>query len=261
MRWRDAFHHAMHVWRDGRIDLTEADRLVAGGAPGPGRPGLGALLAAVTAAPSAEELSGELAAVAGFAGVRRAGAPIGAAEERRRVRVRLSVGMAAMRVAVAVAVLTVGGTAAAAETGNLPRGLQRQAHDLFSPWGVPAPPSPTDRDGAGVSGPPTSPSARPAPGTAGPSEAATELGLCQAWDASRADPHNKTMTGEALHALAVAAGTDSAIPAFCAGLLYDNGKPGLQADPGHGKDRPVPTPSHPGGPGKAPPHPTPSPHR
>jgi hypothetical protein len=264
MSWRDALYHAMRVWRAGRIDLPEADRLAAGGAPGPGHPGLGALLAAVTAAPSARELAGERTAVAAFIGAPRTGVPIGTAKGTRRVRVPLPTWAAAVKVAVAVAILTIGGTAAAAETGNLPDSLQRHAHDVFSPLGVPppsrsAPASGTDGGGVGGAGRVTTPSARPTPSPVGPSGPAM-LGLCQAWDAARADPHGKAMTAEALHALVVAAGSDAAIPDFCAGVLEDNGKPSPQATRGRATDRPVPTPSHPGGPGNAPAHPTPGPH-
>lgn len=264
MRWRDAIQHAMRVWRAGQIGLTEADRLAAGGASGSGQPELGALLAALTAAPSGRELSGERAAVAAFAAARRAAAPIATAKGRHRVRVPLPVRAAVVKVAAAVAVLTVGGAAAAAESGNLPHSLQRHAHQLFSPLGVPAP-SPSarqsgpDRGGAGGSGRPTASSTPPTPGTVQPSGSAV-LGLCEAWDAAQADPRGKAMTAEALRVLAVAAGSDSAIPAFCVGLLQENGKPSPQATPGRGRDGAVPAPSHPDGPGNAPPRPTPSPH-
>lgn len=265
MRWWDALHHAMCVWRAGRIDLTEADRLAAGGAPGPGQPGLGALLAAVTAPPSARELSGKQAAMEAFVAARRAGTPTRAALGTHRVRVPLRAGRAAVRIAVAVAVLTVGGTAAAAETGRLPAGLQQRAHDLFSPLGVPAPstptpPSGTDHGGAGGSGWPTAPSVPPTPRPAVPSGPAV-LGLCQAWDAAQADPHGKAMTRQALRALAVAAGGDSAIAAFCADLVHSNAEPSSRTTPGRGADRPVPMPSQPGGGPSTPARPTPSPHR
>ena len=264
MRWRDAIQHAMYVWRAGRIDLPEADRLAAGGAPGPGQPGLGALLAALTAEPSRRELPGERAAVAAFVAARRADALAARVRERRRVRVRLPARMAAVKIATAVAVLTVGGAAAAAETGNLPDSLQRHAHDLFSPLGVPAPstsapPSDQDRGGTGGSSQPTAASTHPVPGTVGPGGSAV-LGLCEAWQAAQADPHSKAMTADTLRALEIAAGSDSAIPAFCAGLLHESGKPSTPGTPGRGTGRPLPTPSHPGATGNAPAHPTPGPH-
>jgi hypothetical protein len=255
----------MRMWRVGRIDLSEADRLAAGGAPGPEHPGLGAVLRAVTAAPSRREMAGEQAAVAGFVAARRPAVPVATSKGGRRLRVSLPARMAAVKVAVGVAVVTIGGTATAAETGSLQDSVQRHVHHLFSPLGVPAPSTPgrppgTDHGGAGGSGGPSVSSAGPTPGIIGPSGTAVR-GLCEAWDAARADPRGKATTAEALRVLAVAAGSDSAIPAFCTALLSDNGgRATFPATPSHGPDRVVPTPSHPGGAINEHPHPTPSPH-
>jgi hypothetical protein len=58
----------------------------------------------------------------------------------------------------------------------------------------------------------------------------------EAWTAATADPHGEAMTAEALGALTMAAGGESAIPAFCAGLPAASGKPGPQATLSHGAD-------------------------
>lgn len=60
--WRALWYAVRTRW----IGRDEADRLVDGGPPGPGQRGLGALLDAAAAPPTAAELAAESAAVAAF---------------------------------------------------------------------------------------------------------------------------------------------------------------------------------------------------
>ena len=221
MRLWSALQSAMRTRRTRRIGLTAADRLVAGNPPSPDHRGLGVLLDAATAPPSVEELAGETAAVARYVAAFRATAAGPAA--RDRVRVPRSAKIIATKVAVGVAVLAAGGTAVAAETGNLPAGVQH----FFSALGVPAPdggPQPT-ATGAGPA--PSHGSARPTPtptpaasrggDTSRPAET-TALGLCRAWDDTR-QAHGKPMPASSRRALAAAAGGEEHVADFCAGLL------------------------------------------
>lgn len=259
MRGWGAVWGAMRTWRTGRIGLTEADRLVAGDPLSPGYPGLVALLDVAKAPASGEELAGERTAVAGFAAAYRGAVPASVPRGRRRAWVPLSAKGVAVKVAAGVAVLAVGGTALAAETGNLPAGVQQRAHSVFAGLGVPPADGgrrPTDPGPAGAAGsvrPSTS--AVPTPDVHGttprPSDVATLL-LCQAWDAERKDPHGKAMTAQARRALSAVAGGQSRVPAFCAALL--TASPAVDPSKDAVKTHPVPgtaTPSHPGGQGTA----------
>jgi hypothetical protein len=240
----------MRTRRTRRIGLTQADHLVAGNPPGSGHQGLGVLLDAATAPPSVEELAGETAAVARFAAAYRV--PAAELPMRNRVRVSRSARMVAVKVAAGVAVLAAGGTAVAAETGSLPAGVQQ----LFSVLGVPASdggPQPT-ASGAGPSrsGGPASPSPTPVPSGGGaitrPAET-TVLGLCQAWDDARTDPHGKAMPAAARHALATVAGGEKEIAGFCTDVLATSAtatstQPSTGSSPGSG---PSPTTGNSGG--------------
>jgi hypothetical protein len=240
MGWWRALSGTMRTRRTGRIDLPEADRLVAGDPPGPGHPGLSVLLAAVRAPAFAEELAGEPAAVAGFTAARRDAEPT--MPGRRRVRVPLSARMVAVKVASSAAVLMAGGTAFAAETGHLPAGVQRHAHSMFSSLGVPASGTGTRPSGTGPGGtagsirPQATPSTGATPGTADPS-GAVALELCQAWDAAQ-KPHGKAVPPESRKALATLAGGEPRIATFCATLL---GRAQATNSPA-----PAATPNHPG---------------
>jgi hypothetical protein len=229
----------MRTRRTHRIGLAQADRLVAGNAPGPGHQGLGLLLNAATAPPSVEELAGETAAVDRFVAAYR----VPAAEPARdRVRVSRSARMVAVKVAAGAAVLVAGGTAVAAETGSLPAGVQQ----LFSALGAPAPdggPQPT-ASGAGPirSSGPASPSPTPAPShgaaTTSPAEMMA-LGLCRAWDDARTDPHGKAMPAASRRALATVAGGESEIADFCTDRLAtsataNSSRPSTGNSPGSG---------------------------
>jgi hypothetical protein len=117
------------------LDEVAAERLLHGQRPSAGASTdeqvLSDLLAAVSAPPSARELSGEARAVAAFAATRPA--TTGPRHARRVIRrhrpalrPRVSHGIAA---AAALGALTLGGVAAAAYTGSLPSSVQRLAHE------------------------------------------------------------------------------------------------------------------------------------
>jgi hypothetical protein len=215
-----ALKNAMRIRSTRRIGRADADRLVSGEPPGPGHPGLGVLLDAAAAPPSVEELAGERAAVARFVTAYRDAAPVPPA--RTPVPASRSARMAAVKVAAVVAVLAAGGTAVAAETGNLPAG----ARQFLTGLGVPGPdggPRPT-ATGAGRTGANThAPSPRtPAPssrgGTADPAEV-WALDLCRSWDAARTNPHGKAVPAPTRHALADLAGGEKRIDDFCDDVL------------------------------------------
>src|SRR4051794_6263669 len=115
----------LHAMRNRRIGHAEADRLIAGDHPG--HAPLQKLLDAACAPATADELSGEEAAVAAFPAQR--GRAAGAA--RRPARMRTAV----VPIAAALALLSLPGPAVAARTGNLPQGAQQHAHRLFSALG------------------------------------------------------------------------------------------------------------------------------
>ena len=237
MRFWSALQSAMRTRSARRIGRTEADRLVAGNPPGPDHRGLGVLLDAATAPPSVEELAGETAAVARYVAAFRATAAEPSA--RDRVRVPRSAKMIAVKVAAGVAVLAAGGTAVAAETGNLPAGVQH----FFSALGVPAPdggPQPT-ATGAGPASSRGSSAPTPAPSRGGattsPAET-TALDLCRAWDDTRETP-GKPMPAASRRVLAAAAGGEKRIDGFCASLLATSasattGPPGSGTSTGSG---------------------------
>jgi hypothetical protein len=218
----------------------------------PAHPELSYLLAAAAAPPSSDELVGLAAAVAAY---ERAGLTTGETAVRAPRRSWLTRSLA-VKAAAGTAVLLMGGTALAAETGNLPNGAQQQAHDLFSGLGVPPPgvrvgatPAPGDTPSA----PPTP---APAPSNHGrtisPSSPAA-LGLCRAWEASQNNPTGKKMAAEAFLDLSRAAGGEANIADFCAPLL--------DAGPaGNGQGPPSAKPSHPNE-GKGHGRPTTTPHQ
>jgi hypothetical protein len=232
MRLVDALKNAMRTRRTDRIGRADADRLISGSPPGPGHRGLGVLLDAAAAAPSGEELAGERAAVARFVAAYR-DAPPTRPPNRASRRVR----MVAIKVAAAAAVLAAGGTAVAAETGNLPAG----ARQVLTGLGVPVPaggPRPTatgtGRTGVGTHVP--SP-ATPAPSSGGAAPGPAEvwaLDLCRSWDAARTNPHGKAVPAETRKALAKLAGGAKRIDGFCAGVL--DASPSASASPSAGGD-------------------------
>jgi hypothetical protein len=224
------------------MSLREADRLLAGEPADRGRSVLGVLLAAAAAPPSAHELA-DRRAIDGFAAAYRAGRlhrQVGRRQRSHGAGVPPTIRRAAVKVAAGVAVLAVGGTAYAAESGYLPDAVQREAHHMLSPFGVPAPPvRPGDQPV-----PTPSPSAT-TPGAPAPAPS-TVLGWCQAWDATRRDPRGKALPGDIRRALTAAAkGGEPAIAALCATVL---GTPTTaattpSAHPGNGRGNGRPHPS------------------
>ena len=240
MRLVDALKNAMRTGRTHRIGRADADRLVSGNPPGPDHRGLGVLLDAAAAPPSVEELAGERAAVARFVAAYRDAPPV-----RPPNRASRPARMAAIKVAAAVAVLAAGGTAVAAETGNLPAG----ARQVLTGLGVPVPaggPRPTatgtGRTGVGTHVPsPATPMPSSRGAAPGPSEV-WALDLCRSWDAARTGPHGKAVPAQTRHALADLAGGEKRIDGFCAGVLGTSPTASASPSPagddhGNGKDK------------------------
>jgi hypothetical protein len=245
VRARDAFFSAMRMSRKRRIGPRETEQLLNADPDGFAYPELRHVLAAAAAPPRPHELAGLRAAVAEF---ESAGRYVDAPRTRaaRRSPLTLSVGM---KVAAGVAVVLFGGTAVAAETGNLPGGAQQQAHDLFSSLGVP-PPAASPTAGATPEEDPTTPAPAPSASDHGrkldPTSPAV-LGLCRAWEAQQQNPKDKPMPAEARRDLAAAAGGERHLAAFCAPLLAGPRQRSVAPTPSHqgggrDHDRHTPTP-------------------
>nr|MDT0660629.1 hypothetical protein [Micromonospora sp. DSM 115978] len=237
MRIWDALLNAMRTFHRRRIGPREAERLLSRAANS-AYPELDHLLAAATAPPRADELAGFHAAVAEFERAARMPAP--AAPSRVRTR---GLGWAfGVKVFAGTAILLLGGTALAAETGNLPGIAQQHAHDLFAPLGVPAPQrsgaGPTATEPAGGTGTPTPAPSHPGVGRTLSPSSPEALGLCRAWEAARKNADGRQMTAEAFQDLARVAGGEQRIQGFCAPLLAEQGGTGTQP--------PTPAPSQPG---------------
>jgi hypothetical protein len=217
MRPRDALLLAMTTLGNRRIRKTDAERLLNGEPAAAEHAELAALLSAAAAPGPARELADEPAMVAAFVRAYRDPSPRPARAWRpgRFAMVKVATGV--------VLFATVGatvGAAVAAETGKLPPGLQRHAHDLFSPLGVPTPGNDGTAARPGTPSTPGAPTASPAPPRATPDEPAV-VGLCRAWTASRRDPHDSAMAPERLRTLIAAAGNARDISTFCAEKVDD----------------------------------------
>jgi len=266
MRLGDALLGAMRTWRAGRTGQDETDRLVAGGRSGPGDPGLDHLLDALRAPATTGELSGEREMAAALATERRRAALTTRPEGRIRVRVPRTTRTIVVSVATGLAVLSVGGTAVAAGTGNLPAGLQQRAHRLFSALGVPAPrtgptttgPAPGGRGSTATPGP--TPAATPTPtptptatGTIAPATAQV-VAWCTAWQT--AENGGKPMNGRDRRDLTAAAGGAGEVADYCARAGVSAAPTTGATKPGGGKTH-HPTPSHPTPHATTPSHPGP----
>jgi hypothetical protein len=253
MRLRDALSHVMGTSRMRRIGSREAEQLLTADPDASAYPGLHHLLAAAAAPPRPDELTDLRAAVAAFEAAGHDDHPSVATVSVRPVFAR----SVAVKAVAGVAVVLFGGTALAAETGNLPGGSQQHAHNLFSALGVPPPSARVTS--AAPSAAPTTPSPTPSSGgrTATPGLTSTvTAGLCRSWVAQQKNPKNKPINGAALRKLAAAAGGEEHIAAFCTALLGGGPAGTTTQSPG----TVVPTPSHPGngnGHGK----PTANPHK
>jgi hypothetical protein len=258
MRLLNALRNAMRKRSAHRINRADADRLVSGSPPGPAHRGLGVLLDAAAAPPSVDELAGERAAVARFVAAYRDATP--GPSVRTPARASRSARMAAVKVAAGVAVLAAGGTAVAAETGNLPAG----ARQLLTGLGVPVPdggprPTATGTGRTGAATPVPSPATLASPSrSAAPDPAEVwALDLCRSWAAARTDPQGKALPAATRRALADLAGGEKRIGGFCGGQL--GAAPSASVSPSasgngeaKGKDKPEPEK-------KATPHPHPTP--
>jgi hypothetical protein len=187
MRSLRALLNAMYRRTD-RIGPDEAERMITGDRQGP----LRHLLDAARAPATEEELAGEKAMVAAFAAHR------GRAARTRRKRRPASVRTAVVTAAAGLALLSLGGTALAARSGNLPREAQQHAHRLFSALGVPAP----------RTGQVSSPTPRPTPSIA-------VLSWCDDW---RGGAGKSPMSSENRRKLRDAAGGEDRIGRYCAAI-------------------------------------------
>ncbi|WIM99648.1 hypothetical protein ACTOB_003308 [Actinoplanes oblitus] len=240
----------MRVRRTHPIGLDQTERWATGEQPGPDHQGLADLLAAAKAPATPGELAGRQAATAAFAAAYQgAGAP----EEERRVSTSRTTRALVVNVMAGVLLVTATGTAVAARGGVLPEGAQRRAHELFSGLGVPAPhtsastPAPVPSSGSSRTG------AVPSPAPATSPTAVVPAGWCRAW-AAAPRPSRAPWYPE----LARAAGSESAIPAYCAAqgvtAPATSGAPATSSAPGksghsrkpQGKPSSLPAPSHPG---------------
>jgi hypothetical protein len=212
--------------------------LLAGSEPPEGLPpGLQPLadgLAALTARPASDELTGEAAALAEFHN--QVGVPVPVHRSRhRRHRLLTSLLAARAAAAAAVAALGLGGFATAAFAGALPAPAQQFAHHTF---GAPA---------AG-GGQPTSthPSTTATP--AGPdATGAAAFGLCTAWAHAKAHG-TPSQQAVAFRNLAAAADGAANVAAYCAAVPH----PGASSS--HTSHPTGPPASHPTGPSAS--HPT-----
>jgi hypothetical protein len=233
------------------LDEETLERLLAGGLPPdqapPGYAQVAELLAAAAAAPNAEELVGQAAAVAELRAVTRARPARASTLRARRPGTRRRMGLA---VVVAVGVLVTGGAAAAA-TGHLPGPVRDAARSIVDtvgggqpaaptqPGRQPAPVTQTPAPGGAANGtqgprPADATDPGPGPGASGPTPGPDKEGLCQAYLAGKGAERGKQLEAAAFEALAEAAGGAEKIPAYCRGTLPGEAKakkPKQQAPP------------------------------
>lgn len=194
-------------------------------------------LAALTAAPDGDELSGEAEALAAFR--KRLGAPRPAHRARRRHASRSRFLSARAAAAVTVAALGLGGLATAAYAGALPAPFQAFAHTTF---GAPVAPATTAAPAAlatrGVT-----PLTDRTPSPVGPSASGrtAAFGLCNAWKHG----HGKKK-GVAFRNLAAAAGGPGKVAAYCAAVPHPGTSKPTEPN-GHGKPATHPTHDEDGG--------------
>jgi hypothetical protein len=224
------------------LDDETVERLLRGELPPaqapPGYAEVAALLAATTAPPSPQELSGQAAALAELRSVTRrrraAGTQRFTGPPRRR-----RAGLAAV---VLVGAVATGGVAAAA-TGRLPAPVRDAARTVLTPWDDRAPTAPPGSPGAQpgqavTSGPastgaatgsqgsqPTGTTPRGPASTAGPAAGRNEEGRCRAYLAGQGGERGGKLDATAFQALARAAGGEDRIAEYCAALLPGEAKP------------------------------------
>jgi hypothetical protein len=244
------------------LDGETVERLLAGELPPAQAPheyaAVAALLAAMAAPPSQEELAGQAAALAELRAVTmtRTAAMHRASKPRRRRRV----GLAAVAVAGALAT---GGVAAAA-TGHLPEPVRKATRSIVVTVGgaepatsLPLPASSARPPGGGRTGqpPPSTGAIVRAPGTTRAAAAASPnlKDLCRAYLHGKGAKNGKKLDATAFQALAQAAGGEDKVQAYCQRPPPprpepDNTKPkdskpndqqpGTPEHPGQGQDNP-----------------------
>jgi hypothetical protein len=209
--------------------LLAGAELPAGSPPGL-RP-VAEALAALTAAPAGDELTGEAEALAVFRD--RLGVPSPTRRPRRRPALLAPLLSARAAAAAAVAALGIGGFATAAFAGALPAPAQQFAHHTIG-----APAAHASQPTAAHASQPTSthPSATDTP--AGPDATGPAAsGLCTAYAHAKAHG-SASQKAVAFRDLAAAAGGAAKIAAYCAAVPH----PG-SSQPG----QPAPAPTHPAG--------------
>jgi hypothetical protein len=193
-------------------------------------------LAALTAPPASDELSGEAEVLAVFR--ERLGVPSPTRRPRRRTTL-LSPLLSARAAAAATAVaLGIGGFATAAFANALPAPLQSLAHTTFGAPDAHAAPAAT---------------ADNSPSPVGPDATGhAAYGLCTAWAQAKADGTRK-QKAVAFRNLAAAAGGAGKVAAYCATVPHPGASPSKKPH-GNGKPTSHPTPH---GNGRPTSHPTP----
>jgi hypothetical protein len=212
----------MRAGRPDRIGRTEADQLVSGNCHDPQPSGLGLVLDAVRAPAWAEELADGEDAVTRLVAARRA---VLSDDPPRSCDVVVPArSKAVVAVAAALGLLVVGGVAAA-ETGNLPAGVQQRAHDLFSVLGIPAPDQGPGREPAGRY-PVRAIADRSRPGhdavssgTGGLVQRRTGARPVPGVEDAGRDPNGAAMDGASWQALVAAAGGRARVAALCTAQL------------------------------------------
>ena len=213
------------------LDGDTVEQLLAGELPPARAPRdyapVAALLEALAAPPSQEELAGQAAALAELRAVTmtRAAAIHRASKPRRRRRV----GLAAIAVAGA---LTTGGVAAAA-TGHLPEPVRKATRSILVTVGDPEPATTLPLPASSARPPGSHPGQSPpptdatvlAPGTSGAAASPNLKGRCRAYLAGNGAENGKKLDAAAFQALAQAAGGEEKVQAYCQRLQPPRPKP------------------------------------
>jgi hypothetical protein len=219
--------------------------LLAGAEPAEGLPpGLQPVadaLAALTAGPASDELTGEAAALAEFQN--RVGVPVPASRSRHRKHPLPASLLSARAAAIAaVAVLGFGGFATAAAAGALPAPAQQFAHHTFG--------APAAHDGRPTGTHPSATAPPTGPDATGPAA----FGLCTAWAHAKAHG-TSSQQAVAFRNLAAAAGGASNVAAYCAAVPHPGASSSHTGHPARPPaSHPRPPASHPTRPPAA--HPT-----
>jgi hypothetical protein len=224
------------------ISDASLSALLAGAEPPAGSPPelrpVAEALAALTAPPASDELSGEAEVLAVFR--ERLGVPSPTRRPRRRPTLLSPLLSARAAAATTVVALGIGGFATAAFANALPAPLQSFAHTTFGAPDAHAAP-------AAAAGTDNSPS------PAGPDATGQAAhGLCTAWVHAKAHGTGK-QKAVAFRNLAAAAGGAGKVAAYCATVPHPGASPSTTPD-GHGQPTTHPTPHATGKPTT---HPTP----